>query len=498
MNWRDTPIYDAGLGDFTRIAWTTAEAQSEWEPRIARVSAMLQEVERQSVAEGQRACALLSVDPAQLVEIGAWAAERELCLLPLSRQAASPYSYSAVGRPAEAGEPFTYRAVLGTPAAVKAMRRAWEASDNRAMGELLGYPACCRDFFEDVWVKAGWIDTTWPMACGSVADGAPDGASIEVSGPAAANILLRWLGVRAVPHLPCSFGCAASAAMGEAWLGLGRAHGHAEAAADLLEMLDWPMEWSALHGLAEIKTPVNKVSTRTVATPHKLVVRRRGVRPPSTRPSGLRFPFQLSHRARARLKPPPGVAPDGPALLGEDFHRDNGFASLPAMRQAHRQVLTVATDALAGAAECRVLDLGCGNGALLAEIVRAAPGCVPMGVEADLERALHARALLPRFHDRFLHGDLHELEAPWREPAFDLVLLMPGRLLEANEDRAARLRNRLAKGARKLLVYAYADTAAAHGGLEGLCARAGLTLLAMGEHAPPCAALAAVPALAAA
>jgi hypothetical protein len=32
------------------------------------------------------------------------------------------------------------------------------------------------------------------------------------------------------------------------------------------ELLQWPMEWSALHGIAEIKTPVLKCSASTDAT----------------------------------------------------------------------------------------------------------------------------------------------------------------------------------------------------------------------------------------
>ena len=42
------------------------------------------------------------------------------------------------------------------------------------------------------------------------------------------------------------------------------------------EILSWPASWSALHGIAEVKTPVLKVSTRTDATAHEFVVRRHG------------------------------------------------------------------------------------------------------------------------------------------------------------------------------------------------------------------------------
>ena len=41
------------------------------------------------------------------------------------------------------------------------------------------------------------------------------------------------------------------------------------------------MSWSALHGIAEVKTPVLKASTRTDATAHEFIVRRHGRRLPA-------------------------------------------------------------------------------------------------------------------------------------------------------------------------------------------------------------------------
>ena len=64
-------------------------------------------------------------------------------------------------------------------------------------------------------------------------------------------------------HLPCSFDCKETAQIGEKNLSL-----LSSEAKDIgLEILSWPIEWSALHGVAEIKTPILKVSTRTDVTP---------------------------------------------------------------------------------------------------------------------------------------------------------------------------------------------------------------------------------------
>jgi hypothetical protein len=62
------------------------------------------------------------------------------------------------------------------------------------------------------------------------------------------------------------------------------------------EILSWPVEWSALHGIAEIKTPVLKVSNNTDATAQKYVVQRPGQAYPAEGSHGLSFPFQVPER----------------------------------------------------------------------------------------------------------------------------------------------------------------------------------------------------------
>ena len=41
----------------------------------------------------------------------------------------------------------------------------------------------------------------------------------------------------------------------------------------LYEILDWQLEWSALHGIAEIKNSLFKISTRTDATPSRYSIK---------------------------------------------------------------------------------------------------------------------------------------------------------------------------------------------------------------------------------
>lgn len=501
------------LPDFVRTSWTGDQARSIWEPRIQAISQAWQDIEWLAVVAGLRRGSVTMVSPLDLVDrAGRWV-EHELNILPIALQGASNYSYSSASQPFEWGKPFQFRLVLGSPANTAAFKRIWDAGDDQAIGEMLGYPACCQEFFRQVWVDQGMIDTTWPMAQG--VNPPSNGARlVKVEGPPEANILWRWMGIRAVPHLPCRFDCPATVQFGRQLIDLGRQHGYNREMDWLLEILSWPVEWSALHGIAEVKTPILKVSARTDATAHKYTVQRQGDRYPTVGAQGLRFPYQQpakplitgSKGFQRGLESPiklldtnlPKSQPDQlesrpePAGSVEQspswYVTDNGFNSLQAMDMAHRPIVELAVETLAGQAG-KVLDLGCGNGALLKKIYEANSKIVAYGLEFEQRagRIDHARLLSPDFADNFMSGNMFDSELPW--PAgrrYALTLLMPGRLLEVDAGQAGWLRAKLQAHCDQLLIYAYGDWLVRYGTLANLARRAGLTPLTSEPTAAAC------------
>ena len=326
------------------------------------------------------------------------------------------------------------------------------------------------------------MDTTWPMAVATV--GETNGEhELTVAGPPEGNILWRWMGARAVPHLPCRFDCAATVGLGRRLMEIGREGGHAEAMSWLGDILRWPVEWSALHGIAEVKTPVLKVSTRTDATPVKYVVRREGDRYPTEGARGLVFPYRVPTRRRVTESRGfrRGLDEAVPAVPARPdwYATDNGFPSVTAMEHAHAPIVALAVATLGDAAGA-VLDLGCGNGVLLARLREACPGIVPYGVDSQPDRIARAQEVLPGFAAHFWVEDLFEGAAPWRGGRpYALALLMPGRLLETDAAHAARLRERLRTQCARILVYAYEDWLSRYGGLDRLAAAAGLRMAQM-------------------
>jgi hypothetical protein len=466
------------LPDFTRISWSSDPARELWESRLRRITNAWIEIEWLAITHGVRSCCITVATPQQFLERGPRWAQLGLNALPIEMQGIGSSGYSATPIRAELGKPFVFRFVLGSPDHVREFKDAWDRGDNREIGRLLGYPTCCREFFQHVWVDQGLVDTTWPMAVASLPQ-YDASRNIDVKSLPQNNILWRWMGARAVSHLPCSFSCRPTIELADQFIEVGRQNGFDEEMNWLLEILSWPVEWSALHGIAEIKTPILKVSTRTDATPCKYVVRYRGKSYPDEGAQGLNFPYRRpslpllteSVNFKRGLENP----------IDNEIHphwyaADNGFATVAAMDMAHAPIIKIANTVLAESSG-PVLDLGCGNGALLKKIFETNPSIVPFGIDSEATRIAHAREILPQFAQNFILGNMCDSDALWSpERKYTLVILMPGRIVEAGHIRATRLRAWLRR-CDLILVYAYDDFLIRYRGLKSLVAQAGLEFM---------------------
>lgn len=403
--------------------WASEQARAEWEPVLRSAQAAWSELELASVTEHLRGSALVHLAAGELVKASRDCAGQGLVLTILGEQLGG-----------------TYRAAVHWPGPLAGQwHRAWEVRDGEAIGRMLGFPACCRAFFARTW-GAGSPDPTPDMA--------------TVSGPWEANTLLRWLGVRLVPHLPCSASCEATVAQARAFLEVGRRIG--ADVTSLEELLRLPASYSAVNGVAIVETPHFRFM------------------------AGAGRDAQLAREASVDGGPPPQqrlailhgqelVIPAAPPAWPPAWE-DNGFASEAAMRAAHAVVLAALRVSGLMAGRGRVLDLGAGDGSLLEAIRQAWPGSRCVGIEVDEGRAM--RGIIRHPDVELRRGRIEDLQA---EGQWDLVLLMPGRLLEMGQAEAYEVREVIQRGARRLVLYAYGDWI--EGGLRGLAARAGLRVI---------------------
>jgi len=459
------------LPELTRRAWVSDEARAVWEPRIQDISHRWSEITWRSIPMGLRACAVVHISADALdAESQRWA---EIGLSGVVLPTLHHRSQDHV----------EMRVAVGSLDAARQLKRYRDAGDHDGVGALLGFPSCCRRFFRRVWVKEQFIDTTWAMASNSVRR--PGGTSLEVSGYPACNILHRWIGVRAVQHLPCSFECEPTARLGEQFLTAARQTGFVQEVEWIEEILSWPAEWSTLHGIAEIRSPVLKVVTNSDATRGKYTVRWQGTAYPQEGVAGLQFPYRRPGQGDLGVQPqtrsallateaPPQtvsryssetqnpVSTPGPsprtalrAASAKSWrYTDNGFSSLRRMHEAHRPIVNLARRRLVKS-KGAILDLGCGNGILLQKICARRGGLIPYGIDKSSDAIARAKLIAPSFAANFYVNDMFASITWLAESRFELAMLMLGRLTEVPRAAADRMMEVLRANCERILVYVY-------------------------------------------
>lgn len=223
-------IEDFQPPDGTRTIWHSPKFQQLWEPRVRQIATGQTDRERQSVLLGIRGLCLQPVsrgfDYERLTE---WARNHNLSLMPVR----------AVGR----FDGFAHRYTQGEDMYVTAIAAKPEYAEDPQPEKWLGYPECCQKFFAANFPK--YIDPMWQWS----------GERESVQASPYSNPLLRYVSLRFCPHIPCSPQCEPSIELGMRFAEL-----MTEEERDwLLEMFLWPIEWSCLHGVAEVHTPAFRV-----------------------------------------------------------------------------------------------------------------------------------------------------------------------------------------------------------------------------------------------
>lgn len=243
-----------------RMQYPNAASRAEWGPRIQAASRVYYELEEATIIAGMRKCTTRHVSPERMDEELRRLADRGLMFLPLQRVG----SYSGFAHyhpPVISGQPWSwYGPVAARPEDAATFARATASGDHDTIGDLLGYPKCCREFFNTVW-RAGYVDPVWQQAekyrTGKYTAAIPDQRAARLTQT------LRYIGVRLAPHLPCSYDCADSHRMADEWEALGRKI-DPDGMDALLRLLAVPHTWDCLKGVAIITSPHFRIVTNSV------------------------------------------------------------------------------------------------------------------------------------------------------------------------------------------------------------------------------------------
>lgn len=256
------------LPPFLRLNWVTPQAQTHWLAPMQQAARLWLTLEIRSVVAGLRSVTVQ--DHADLASIQL------------------PPDLIVQSLPALAkelpGPPMVNPVVIGRAKAVRQFAIAWQEADLATIGQQLGYPPCCIDHFQATYRESrlwhapwAWLQTT---------------QALILDTPPAMNILLSALGLRLVPHIPCSPDCAASQHLASAYQQLVSSEPEQATFLSLQHILAWPIAWSALHGIAEIKTPVVRISMDVAATGQRYHIQKNGQTWPRGGAHGIHFPYQ--------------------------------------------------------------------------------------------------------------------------------------------------------------------------------------------------------------
>jgi uncharacterized protein len=139
--------------------------------------------------------------------------------------------------------------------------------------------------------------------------------------------------------------------------------------------------------------------------------------------------------------------------IDELWSADNGFASYKDMQASHAVIVDLAIGILAkcsGSAPA-VIDLGCGNGALLRKLCDASPSLRGFGIELSREKVVRANTAFRDPRISIFEGDLYDSNTVLESRNYSLAIVALDALLLDD----GRLQSFIRERADALLIYAY-------------------------------------------
>lgn len=266
---------------FVGFIWNSVWAQEDWAHLVKRARTWHDRAEYWMVKEGARKCATLHISPHNYDEIIERIAKDKLVWLPIQRTR-NYNGFSHMHFPV--GHLDMNSSVYGVLATnmedALAFREASESkpTDHKTIGELLGFPDCCTDAFNEWWPL--YYDPVYQTAQRTEGIKTWKGenySAIYVTPHISTHQMLRYAGFRITSHFPCSLDCKASVEVGKVWMDVGSKYDPRGLEA-LIEILKLPGEWSCLHGIAQIETEPFTVTTNSMPTKEKWAIRWEEVR----------------------------------------------------------------------------------------------------------------------------------------------------------------------------------------------------------------------------
>lgn len=265
-----SPTYHPQFGEykvdgepFTKNNWKTARSRDNWAELFNSMQEAHREAEWRSIIDNStdRKAAIIHVNNFNREKWLKRVGEYDLHYRDI--RFSQPYDgFSHKVRPADPNNPnrLTYAVVSDNPDIADKMEEAESemAGHERhdIVGELLGFPSCCRDFFNEDWVDNDIRDPMYEISCNTDDAEAVDGDRnhIRIPDPNPGTcIMWRYFGIAFLTHMPCSWDCESSIDVARERYRIMAENGYEAEANAIHEWLDHPFTWSCYHGIAHIQ-----------------------------------------------------------------------------------------------------------------------------------------------------------------------------------------------------------------------------------------------------
>lgn len=278
------------LDGFMRMVWLNKRAKENWSSVISSANTLVHAMEVESVVRNQRPCAWVTVsEEAYPQDKETWESKNLKSLV--LRKVGQFQGFANKFIPPRPNEPGMFCCIVSKSMdKLAAFKDAVSRADDFSQGILLGYSECCARFFVDIWLK-GYHDPIWQEALNSQIINQTS-RCVRIKPHPLSNSMLRFVGVRAGFHIPCSFNCQETIRISEERFALAREFdsGLVEKMEKLLRM---PTSWDCYHGIAVVRTPIFYLIVPSCASVDRYVVEVEGDYIPPEAEKGLVYPNNL-------------------------------------------------------------------------------------------------------------------------------------------------------------------------------------------------------------
>jgi len=259
----NTPDYNIEIEPFTKTNWKTASSRDLWRDVLRRAAQAKHVAEWKSVISDKtdRKAAVIHVNNSNRERWLERISNTDLVFREI--RYSKPYdgfSHKFYPTDQQDLERITYSVVAQNPDIADKFKEAeleMQGHERHStVGEFLGFPECCRNFFNDAWINQGKTDPMYETSCNTDSAEAidEDNEDVILKEPSPfSNIMWRYFGWSFVTHIPCSWDCEKTVEVGKARKEIMEENGYEEAANQLEEWLNLPFVWTGYHRLAHIR-----------------------------------------------------------------------------------------------------------------------------------------------------------------------------------------------------------------------------------------------------